>query len=166
MKKILFVIVIMTMVSTVSFAQNENIHYGGGLTLGTDWSIDGGMGVGLNLRGEYEINEDWSITPGFTFVFPSSKADYKLTQWQLNADAHYYFHEEGEFKIYGLAGLNYSHAKLKYDGNNSDYVIFGDINDSEVGIDLGAGANYDMFFGELKYDTAFEQLAITVGVRF
>ncbi len=26
--------------------------------------------------------------------------------------------------------------------------------------------NYDMFYGELKYDTAFEHIAITIGILF
>ncbi|MGQ1785381.1 MULTISPECIES: outer membrane beta-barrel protein [unclassified Saccharicrinis] len=166
MKKLLLAVVMMTMVSSLSFAQNENIKYGGGLSLGTDWAVDGGMGIGINIRGEYEFNEDWSVSPGFTFVFPSSEGDFKLTAWQLNADAHYNFYEEGDFEFYGLAGLNYSHVKVKYDGPTGGFGFSAEASDGEIGIDLGAGTNYDMFFGEIKYDTAFEHLAITVGVRF
>ncbi len=42
----------------------------------------------------------------------------------------------------------------------------GSIDDSEIGLNLGVGANMNMFFGEVKYDTAFEQIALTGGVLF
>ncbi len=35
-------------------------------------SADGGLGLGLNVRGDYSIDDNWFIDPGFTFVFPSS----------------------------------------------------------------------------------------------
>ncbi len=159
MKKLLLVAVIV-LFATVSNAQ---FKYGGGLTLGTQMSADAGTGIGLNVRGDYTIDDNWSISPGFTFVFPSSNALLDYSAWQLNADAHYNFHETDGFQIYGLAGLNYTN--VKFDVNLGGLASVGG-SDGSVGLDLGAGANFGMFFGELKYDTAFEQLGITVGVLF
>ncbi|WP_075591060.1 outer membrane beta-barrel protein [Labilibacter marinus] len=157
MKKLLFVVALIAAVVTTSNAQGWK--YGGGLTLGTEVSIDddlsGKLGFGLNLRGDYSFNEKWSIAPGFTFFFPSAPGDLKYTLWQLNTDAHYNFLSEETYSLYGLGGLNYTYAKVE------------DFDDSEVGLNIGAGINFgSKFFGELKYDTAFDQLGITVGVLF
>jgi hypothetical protein len=156
---------------------------GGGLTLGTE--ID----FGLNLRGDYEINENITVAPGFTLFFPDSPEGTKVTNWQLGADVHYYFHEMDDFKFYGIhyyfhemddfkfygiGGLNYSYKKIKTDAYTYTDPFFGTkitypettVSDGEIGLDLGGGANYKQFFGELKYDTGFDQLTISVGMYF
>lgn len=163
MKKLLVFVVLMTIVSTVSFAQ---FKFGGGLTLGSDMSVKGDMGLGLNFRGDYYFNDQWSLSPGFTIVFPSTNGGYKYSAWQINTDIHYYFYEYGDFKFYGLGGLNYTHEKLKIDGDTPFGSILGSASDDNLGLDIGGGANYDKFFGELKYDSTFGQLAITVGILF
>ncbi len=161
MKKSLLMILVLVVIGTTSaFSQWQ---FGGGLSLGTESSGDGGLGFGLNARADYAIDEQWSIAPNFTLWFPSS--DYgSVTMWQLNADAHYVFAATETMNFYGIGGLNYSYIKFKFD--ESDFFGNDSIDDSEIGLNLGAGAKMDMFFGELKYDTAFEQIAITVGVLF
>lgn len=167
MKKLLVLVAFIAMVSSASFAQ---MTFGGGVTLGTDSSADGGMNLGLNVRGNYNINDQWSISPGFTFMLPSSSkysvmgVTYKttLTLWQLNADAHYAFAESGDFKFYGIGGLNISGASAKAEAAGVSETA----STTDLGLDLGAGANYGKFYGELKYDTGFDQLAISVGMHF
>ncbi len=167
MRKLLFVLVVLC-ISSAAFAQDWK--FGGGLTFGSDMSVDGGTGVGLNIRGDYSIDDNWFIDPGFTFVFPSSKSgygyDYKYSAYQFNVDAHYYFAEEGDFTFYGLAGLNYTHAKVKSDYDYDGLTGSAEASDSEIGLNLGFGANYKQFLGELKYDTSFDQLALTIGIMF
>ncbi len=145
----------MAFISTASFAQ---FKFGGGLTLGSKVSIDDDlsekMGIGLNIRGDYSFNDALSVSPGFTLFFPSAPGDVDITLWQLNADAHYNFYNADGISIYGLGGLNYRYAKVE------------DFDDSEIGLDLGVGANFNKFFGEIKYDTAFEQVALSVGIMF
>lgn len=163
MKKLLVFAVLVIVGSTASFAQ---FKYGGGLTLGTEMSVEEDMGVGLNFRGDYCFNDQWSLAPGFTFAFPSSNGGLKYSAWQLNADVHYHFYETEGFGFYGLGGLNYTHEKIKIDGNTPFGSFLVSASDDNLGLDIGGGVNYKMFFGELKYDSAFEQLAITVGVLF
>jgi opacity protein-like surface antigen len=168
MKKSLLMIMILAVVGTTSaFSQWQ---FGGGLSLGTESSGDGELGFGINARADYAINEQWSVAPNFTFWFPSVEGA-SVTMWQLNADAHYHFASNETMGFYGIGGLNYSYIKWEYDYDGADYDIpgfsmSGSVDDNEIGLNLGVGANMDMFFGELKYDTAFEQIAITVGVLF
>ena len=165
MKRLLFLVAMVATIATASNAQEWK--FGGGLTLGTEMGIDDDgsrkMGFGLNLRADCAFNEKFSVAPGFTYFFPSTPEGFDLSAWQICADAHYIFLGEENFSLYGIGGLNYSYAKTEFDFLG---VPVEDDN-SEIGIDLGAGANFgSMFFGELKYDTAFEQVAITVGVLF
>jgi opacity protein-like surface antigen len=77
-----------------------------------------------------------------------------------------------DFKFYGIGGLNYSYWKVKTE--EQSYTVWGvtttipetTASDNEIGLDLGGGANYKQFFGELKYDTGFDQLTISVGMYF
>ncbi len=168
MKKLLVLFAVMAMVATTGVAQ---FKYGGGLTLGTKMAIDESgekMGFGINIRGDYAFNDKLSLAPGFTFILPSSADvtvpgfgswEAKFSAWQLNADVHYILTGDESFSIYGLGGLVLKNGTAKVEGiSNSE---------SEIGLNLGAGANFGgMFFGELKYDTTFEQIGITVGVLF
>jgi len=169
MKKILFLLFV---VATFS-VQAQEFHFGGGLALGTKSGInldseDGiGIGFGINAFTEYSFTEKISVNGGFTYFIPS-KADImmglemKLTAYQIVADAHYNF-LEGDFGLYGLAGLNFSSAGVTV---SDDKGKSESTSDSKVGLDLGVGAAYNVLFGELKYDTAMEQIQFTVGVKF
>lgn len=164
MKKICLFALVLFMATAAS----AQFKVGGGLTIGTeaggiDDDGDEKIGIGLNLRGDYAFNESWSVAPGFTFFFPSAPDGVDITFWQLNADAHYNFGAEGDFGFYALGGLNYSYVKIDW-GNNEYWG--GSSDDSEIGLNLGAGATMQQFYGELKYDTAFEQLALSVGIMF
>ncbi len=160
-------------ISSTSVAQGWKV--GGGLTLGTAVGVDDDfsekMGFGLNVRGDYTFNEKFSVAPGFTLFFPGGPDEVDISAWQINGDAHYSFLEEDAFSLYAIGGLNYSKRKWDYNQSYEDedyaFSASGSVSDSEIGLNLGAGINFgSMFYGELKYDTAFEQLGISVGVLF
>lgn len=164
-KKIFLLVAFVALFASASFGQ---FKYGGGLTLGTKIGVDDTgddkMGIGLNIRGDYAFNDKFSIAPGFTYFFPSVPSGIDLTLWQLNADAHYTFANAGSAAIYGIGGLNYSYEKVELQG-------WGEDDDNEIGLDLGVGANFGKFFGEIKYDSSMAndldgQIALTVGILF
>lgn len=166
MKKLFFVVI----VAFLSLSASAQFKVGGGLAIGTQAGFDEGgnkLGLGIDVKGDYAFNETWSLSPDFIFFFPGSPEGIDVTFWQLNANAHYNFHEADGFNFYGLAGLNYSQMKVELDLGLGEYGI-GNFSSSagEIGLNLGAGATYNQFFGELKYDTAFEQITISVGVLF
>ncbi|SFF07938.1 outer membrane beta-barrel protein [Thermophagus xiamenensis] len=163
MKKLMSIAIAVFMVTAVS----AQLRLGGGLTMGTQAGFDEDgekVGIGLTVKGVYPINEKWSVSPDFTYYFPTGGDYFDVNIWQLNANAHYHFYEMTDMGLYALGGLNYSHMKWEYDdGSGFD---FPDDSDGEIGINLGIGANVSRFFGELKYDTTLEQLALTVGILF
>jgi opacity protein-like surface antigen len=151
-------------IATVTFS--KEFRFGAGLVAGSELSIDDdgsqGFGLGLNLKGEYLIDENFSAVGGFTYYFPSVPNSIDLTLWQLCADMHYNFVSNNEIKLYGIGGLNYSYVDAEM--KSSSLQIQAD--DSEVGLNLGAGVTISHFFGELKYDTAMEQFQFTFGLNF
>ncbi|TRX62362.1 outer membrane beta-barrel protein [Carboxylicivirga sp. M1479] len=181
MKKVLLLVAVMAMVASASMAQ---VKFGGGLTLGTKMGLNDSYeevaGVGLNVRATFDISEKFKIAPGFTYFFPGSPDGMDMSAWQLNADAQYHFYSNESISIYGIGGLNYSHAKVEFDAGDLLDDLFGeDISsfipmgaataeesDNKIGVDLGAGINFGKFYGEIKYDTAFEQMAFSVGILF
>jgi opacity protein-like surface antigen len=163
MKKRLLLIVALA-IATISYSRE--IKWGGGLVLGSEISIDDDLdeefGLGLNVKAEYVIDSKLSAVGGFTLYFPSEPKGVDLTAWQICADAHYKFIEKQEIEVYGIGGINLSYMDI--DLNNSNIRLKGD--GSELGLDLGVGTNINMFFGELKYDTAFDQIQFTFGLNF
>ncbi len=165
----LFVFAIVAML-LVGQEVNAQMKLGGSLNLGTKLSIDDdgseAAAFGIGIKGLYEINELFSIAPGFTYFFPSSPSGLDLTEYVLDVDAHYNFVKEETLKVYAIGGLNYSYIDASVDlGEFGGFAL----SDSKVGLNLGAGARTGgdvQFFGDLKYNTAFENINIAVGVLF
>ena len=138
---------------------------------------------GFVLGSEFFISEKVSITPDFTYYFPnkesqvisSSKIEVKANLWELNGNIHYYFVNKSNISFYGLGGINYSHASVKYKQTDTDTGQIEsqfDVSDGEIGINLGAGANFPIRsnftpFTEVKYVAAStDQLVISAGLKF
>jgi len=77
---------------------------------------------------------------------------------QINLDGHYAITKA----FYGMAGLNYSFVSASMDVLGIEVSS----SDSKLGVDLGAGYKFGKIFVEGKYDTAFEQVALTLGYKF
>lgn len=168
-KKILFVFALVAMVLVVHEV-NAQMKLGGNLVLGTKLSIDDdgseAAAFGIGIKGLYELNESFSIAPGFTYFFPSSPDGLDLTEYVLDVDAHYNFVQEEAFKVYAIGGLNYSYVDASI-----DFGEFGTFSgsDSKVGLNLGVGARTGgdiQFFGDIKYNSAYENVNLAVGVLF
>lgn len=98
----------------------------------------------------------------------------KVTWFDLNANAQYLIPglpEDSPFAVYGLAGLNFAivHASFTYD----EGVNQRDLAETEVepGLNLGAGAEYDIQFAaayvEAKYVVSqANQFVAFLGLRF
>lgn len=113
--------------------------------------------LGIGINGEFNINDKFSIAPSFVYWFPEDP----LSWWEFNANVNYYFTKAGSADFYGLAGLNLF-----------GYKVEGGDGESEVGLNLGVGANFDIGkswepFTELKFVIGdADQLGIFFGVKF
>lgn len=142
----------------ISLAANAQTRVGGMLGFGSEIET-----LGIGALGEFMIKENMGISPQIFFFF--GKDD--VSMWEINGNFNYYFMQE-EVDLYGLAGLNIASIKVDYDSPFID-----DASDTEIGINLGLGANFHVSnenilpFAELKYAISdFDQLAIFAGVKF
>jgi outer membrane protein X len=126
-----------------------------GVMLGYGTEVED-LGIGVN--GEFNINDRVSISPSFIYWFVEN-----ASVWEFNANVNYYFTKAGSADFYGLAGINMFSAKADFEGAERN---------SEVGLNLGAGANFNVGkswepFTELKFVIGdFDQLGIFFGVKF
>jgi outer membrane immunogenic protein len=142
--------------SITTYAQSK---IGGGLAYGTDIEEPG-----LFIQGEFHIKSNLSIAPDVIIYFVDDSPGVKRGFWEFNANVNYYF-TEGAARVYGLAGLNYATATVDIDG-------FGDDSNSELGINLGIGANFDINspiepFTEFKLTVSdFDQAVLKFGIKY
>src|SRR5690554_5654464 len=171
MKKIttiLFVTLLSTMAYNSAEAQFRTV--GVGLMYGTEIEK-----IGLRVDGVYQINEEFRATADLGLFLPEKEsfgnAEVKSSMWELNANGNYIFFADADqgMLAYALAGLNFTTLKTSVDGFGPQ--IDGSDSNTEVGLNIGAGMEYNLdfanLFGEIKYVLGdYDQLNIGVGLRF
>lgn len=151
MKKV-FVIMLL---SVAAYTAQSQILVGGGLGYGT-----GAEELGLNLRAGYLFTENIGAAADFMLYFTPDNVSYS----EINLNGNYFFSTE-EFRPYALLGLNYSTVSVTL-------PFFGTVKNSEIGLNIGAGAQYWLkeniaLFGEARYVLGnADQLVIAVGVGY
>lgn len=158
MKKLIsiftLIIAIVFCSNTDVFAQNK-LQLGAGIAYGT-----GVEAIGVQVGATYAITEKIRAAADFIYYFPDAEG---FTMWEFNINGHYMFISEDNMNVYGLAGLNYANSSFEvgqFSGSASD-----------IGLNIGGGAEFGLgfgaFYGELKYELGgFEQLVIDAGIRF
>ena len=181
--KFLSVTAIILMSSQV-YAQESGLPEEGTIKVGAGLVFGSGIGfgnldndIGLRADGYYSITPEIRAGADFTFFFPKSQTyngfggEYtdKVTVWELNLNGNYYLLENEGIRVYGLAGINITGFSYKTKSGGQSMSN----SDSELGLNLGAGAEYGLdfgdLFGELKYGGLggdADQFGIGVGVRF
>jgi hypothetical protein len=158
MKKLLFIIVLVVCVSQ-AYSQIPNT-IGAHLSYGTK-----DLQLGFGARGEFGLSDKFSVSPKFTYHTGKSQSGVSSSGWNLDADAHYYFSTD-EIAFYGIAGLTYASATATVDFGFGKTTV----TDSKIGINIGAGVNFTagnlIPFAEVKYNSPFEAILISAGVKF
>jgi outer membrane protein X len=164
MKKVLLVALIFTFgmfASNETFAQESAKNRVGFFLAFASGDIDE---VGIAGIGEFKVAEKVSISPQLIFYFPEDRGVYDVSFLEVNVNANYYFYNQDIFEFYGLGGLNFTRVKVDWDG--------GDDSDTEVGLNLGAGINFELGknvvpFSELRVTVGeFDQFVISAGLKF
>lgn len=123
--------------------------------------------TGIGAVGEFKIASKWSLAPQLIFYFPDDGNGVDVSFLEFNANANYYFFSQNVFELYGLGGLNF--ARLKVDFDNSQLE---DQTDTEVGLNLGIGSNFQIGekfvpFAELRFTLGeYDQTVLNLGMKF
>lgn len=137
-----------------ALAQEGQFKVGGGLAYGLEVEA-----IGVQAKGVYGFTDEIDGAVDFIIYFPDN-----YDWWELNANAHYNFLAEEGTTVYGLAGLNYSTLSV-------DFGQFGSASNSEVGLNIGGGAEFGLDFANLYTEAKFvlgnaDQLSLAAGLRF
>ncbi len=154
MKKLLTSAFVLVLAFGIHSTATAQISVGGGLGYGTNIEA-----LGLKVDGVYTINEDFRAGADIIYYFEDSD----VTFWELNLNGNYIFTQDESMIIYGLAGINYARQSVSTE--------WGSWSNSEVGLNIGAGLEYDLGFAtiapEIKYAlSSLDQLVISAGLRF
>ncbi|MFM8914035.1 MAG: outer membrane protein [Flammeovirgaceae bacterium] len=172
MKKIILfaaMIMMLGLVAQEAKAQGAK-RIGGQLAYGTK-----DLNLGFGARGEFNITDNISIVPKFTYYLGKSEAGVSVKGWALDADAHYYFTTDG-LNFYALAGLAYSNRSSTVPATPAIPPFFPgtpETTDSDrlLGLNIGGGVNFAQSeslvpFAEVRYNTGFKAVLISAGVSF
>jgi len=153
--RVLFILLIGT-ISSQSYAQEK-----GQLNASLDYVFGAGIAQngGVNLALEYFLTSKISAAPSYTYYFSSG-----VKYGELNIDGRYYF-KWGKIQLYALAG----YANLNANGN---VPIFGDVDESESGYNVGAGVLFPSgdrlsFNAQIKYSSPLDgQAYYQIGISY
>ncbi|MCA6078852.1 outer membrane beta-barrel protein [Fulvivirga sedimenti] len=156
MKRILLTVAV---VLSLALAGQAQTRLGAGLAWGSE--VDD---LGLGINGEFFVKNNISISPGFIFYFEDNGGFQDRDWWELNINGNFYFATEGVVDFYGIGGINLTTRSIKSQGERDG--------DTELGINLGIGANFNtngaiLPYTELKYIAGnYDQAVLFFGIKF
>ena len=148
------------MVVLFSFPEvKSQISVGGGLWYGSDIN-----NIGISINGKYEINDEWTAAPAFTYFL---KKDY-ITWSTLDLNVNYNIIEvENVGSLYGIGGFGLTFWGWDYETGDDEWAAYyGEAFDTkwtDFGVNLGAGL--DISINE-KMSIAPEIMYTFGGVNF
>lgn len=134
MKNLLVALMCFVVGGATVLAQDDDILVGVGLGYGGDVEE-----LGISVHGAMALSEKLSVAADFRYFLVEDP----LTFWALNANVHYLVLENSSVDVFVLGGLNYSTMDI----GDIDLGVFGTVSgasSSEIGINLGAGANVSL----------------------
>jgi opacity protein-like surface antigen len=131
----------------------------GFLNINAQTSVGGGLSLwdntGLELKADFGINDQISISPSIDYFFSDLK---NATFLMVNVDGHYNLGDPDALNYYPLAGLNYYYFSWETPKSSfgGETVGGSKVSDGQIGISIGGGVTYPIsdaikLFGELKF---------------
>jgi hypothetical protein len=119
--------------------------------------------LGLQIRGEYEFQENMSAAFKFNHFFKANIVDAQSRTYAINIDGHYLWEAGDDVTLYPLVGLNYVRTRVEFVNETNK--------DGDLGINIGAGVRYWLedllLIGEVKYIFGrSDQVVISVGLAY
>ncbi|MEJ2005442.1 MAG: outer membrane beta-barrel protein [Cyclobacteriaceae bacterium] len=156
MKKVLLTLIIGCCFALTSEAQTR---LGAGLAWGSD--VDD---LGLGINGEFFVKDNISINPGLILYFEDNGRYDDRDWWEINVNGNFYFATEGSVDFYGVGGINLTTRSIKSGGERDG--------DTELGVNLGIGANFNtngsiLPYTQFKYIAGnYDQAVLFFGIKF
>jgi len=128
-KSILLLLAVVLSCNVFAQFDASKLRVGGGLVFASEVN-----NIGLTFNGVYTITEEIEGAFAISHIFEN---DY-VSSTIFDFDGHYIFHQQdSKLNFYGIAGLAVTSWK-------SDIPYLGDYSNSELGLNIGVGANYKL----------------------
>jgi outer membrane autotransporter barrel domain len=167
MKKLGLLVAAVIISATAAFAQQGEKSVGVNLGYGLDVEA---VKIGANFK--YNFTDEIRVAPSFDYFLKKNN----VTMWAVNADANYLFNVAEGIKVYPLAGLalvGVCVGSSSYDLGHGMSIDIDGATNTEIGVNLGAGADFRLtevidFNVEAKYQIVdnWNQLVLSVGVSY
>jgi outer membrane protein X len=173
----IFLTLFILSVSSASFGQYLTL--GGGLAWGSQIE-----NAGINLRGFYNMSEQFRFGSNFTFFLsntsPYINGEVTTRIWEFNVDAHYIYPVSDRVSLYPFGGVNITGVSWNHYYYQTYYPVFqkpytqrveNNGNSTEPGLNLGAGFQFNLGsaapYLEFKYVISdYDQAVIGFGIHF
>ena len=166
MKKLIGITLGLLLAVGISTTASAQIQVGGGIGFATEIE-----NLGFQAGGTYVINEDIRVAADIIYYLPGDQGQgvVDVNWFEFNANGHYLFQDEDDLKFYGLGGINFTRVSIDFPENQ--FFGGGSVSDTEVGLNVGAGLEYGLGFGNLYAEAKYvlssaDHLTVTGGLRF
>lgn len=140
-------VILMTVISVATFAQDNKWAAGISVGYGSDISKPS---IGAKVL--YNVNEKLTIAPSFNYYFKDSEDYYEegitvessLKFWDINCDLHWNVVSNESFKFYPFAGITYLNAKAEAKAPAGGYDISVSASDGKFGANIGIGGELSL----------------------
>lgn len=138
--------------------------------IGAAYGADTEFGINAGFYMPLAAVEGLAVGVDGTYFLPMSEEasgfEIDTTWWEANLNGRYGFVAEESMGVYGLAGLQYASVSVE-----TNVPGFDDATESEIGINVGVGADFMVGFGGLFLEAryaigGFEQFGVYGGLRF
>ncbi|WP_455674611.1 porin family protein [Phocaeicola sp.] len=140
MKKLIILAGMLVLMACSAFAQQGKQAFGFHLGYGTEIES-----VGIGLKYQYNLTDQIRLEPSADYYFKNDG----LSMFDINLNAHYLCPVSSSARLYPIFGFTYTNWNWDLDGGY-------DLSKSKFGVNLGAGAEFDlnanwMMNFEIKY---------------
>ena len=164
MKKLFLTFAVALMCVCAQAQVKGDVAAGLNLSYGTEIS-----NIGIGVKGQYNFTD--AIRGEVSFDYFLKKDGMKM--WDINVNAHYLFPVADKFKVYPLVGLTYANCSISDEMKELGVEENGSSSDGRFGVNLGAGASYDITAKiainfEIKYQiiSNYNQAVFGIGAAY
>ena len=138
MKNSLFKVIIISMFFFISFGTAQ-----AQFSIGTSLSYsERTIPLDLNIRANYQINENWRAVLGYARSLGNKDANLKHNSVFFNAN--YFLLKKERWQLYGIAGLNFTHSVFNYETPVNGTLRPTSLSESSIRLELGIGGLFQI----------------------
>ncbi len=172
--KIIFFLVLFFLILISSHAKSQ-MHIGIGVNYGNKVELDYWRSsdylylddenptLGFEVKGSYDINQKWSLSPSLQYYLPGLSNKSKQFKGSANFDIHRLIFNHKTIGLYALGGISYSMLYFKAKSYPKT------LSESKFGTNWGIGLRTKgkvRYYSEYRFNSPFRSGILSIGAQF